>query len=67
MKAIEATLTASDREAPFRITKPDNDPLPRITRLAIEIDESGEYVEREVVTFRVVGRGVLPMARRRVA
>jgi hypothetical protein len=67
MKSIEATLTKSDRDAPFRMVPPDNDPLPKITRLAVEIDESGEYVEREVPSFRVVGRGVLPMLRRKVA
>lgn len=59
---IEATLTRSEREAPFKIAPADNDPLPKITRCALEIIESDDalsYVERAVLTGEIIETGLL--------
>ena len=59
---IDATLTMAERAAPFQMTLADNDPLPRITRCALEIIETTDvlsYVERAVPTGEVIETGVL--------
>jgi len=58
-ETVEATLTTSERTSPFRLAEPDNDPLPKITRVALEI-VGNEYTERVVPSLQIVGRGSLP-------
>jgi len=64
---IEATLTIAERSAPFKMVVADNDPLPKITRCALEIIETTHtlsYVERAVPTGEIIGTGVLAVNER---
>lgn len=64
---IEATLTMAERAAPFQMAMADNDPLPKITRCALEIIETTDalsYVERAVPTGEVIETGVLASTER---
>lgn len=38
LPTIDATLTAAERAAPFRLAAPDDEPLPPVTRYGIEIE-----------------------------
>lgn len=52
---VASTLTRADAAAPFRTPPPDNDPLPRVTRAAIVIEEH-HTAEGRIVTWRETAR-----------
>ncbi len=48
---VTATLTRAEREAPFREVDPETDPIIGPTRLALEIEDSGNcfrLIERDL-------------------
>jgi hypothetical protein len=73
-KSIEATLTWEEAQrdwlagkGQFTVPQPTNDPLPKLTRCALEIIETTHtlsYVERAVPTGEIIGTGVLAVNER---
>lgn len=54
--AIDHTLTRCEREKPFAIAEPDDDPLPSVTRAALLID-GDRYAELDPRTWDCITVG----------